>query len=710
MNVTSLAGLPERLRRRLAIHSRLLDTSRRTNSFSAEGDGAIQRIYVINLDRKPDRWHRLRRELSRFRDRSSKPLLHITRRFSAVDARYLDRHPDKKTLRPYYSLADQLLVEPNPHLQVDAKSRAHRIDMTKQEIAIALSHIGVWKLIAVGDAQYTLILEDDVYFRRGFAQRLDRAWLSLVDQARDHAFFDLLYLSFKEVGEAKIGAQQRQLEFLRKPDRGIWQASGYVMSRTGAQKLLKLLPVHGPIDLWLNLKFNKLDVLTCAQPIIEQRVDIPSTNSYSVLPVLSQMGVLTREKPLLFGKQRLPGPIFAYGPPGSGLSALATALSMLGYTCCSDVRELPSEESESLLMKRRDRRFNAYVNVGSLSGQVSSRLATLYPNARFISTGVGEGTSAGVSPERMLDLPHKHRDKWAPLSNFLGLEYPAFPYPECEDIDQRRLRNTSAIDEPTHPFTRLKFDPSPWRVPAEDWRGIAIVPTDRHIRSAVRPTHALSGKSRIDGKAWRLRNDTFPSNLALFTADNFSVDSTGTTRLTFREESTSVRLFTSAAIASGGKFLYGRFGAELRPPATSGLITGLFLHRNQPRQEIDIEFLGKDTTKMLVNVYYNPGVEGTKLEYGYRGTPVLIDLGFDASKKIHLYEIEWYADAIRWRVDGQVVCERLIWNPTPIPDLPMEFNLNLWHSRSKELAGDLDRLAVPSAVEIGSVGITEYRI
>jgi beta-glucanase (GH16 family) len=78
-----------------------------------------------------------------------------------------------------------------------------------------------------------------------------------------------------------------------------------------------------------------------------------------------------------------------------------------------------------------------------------------------------------------------------------------------------------------------------------------------------------------------------------------------------------------------------------------GLISGVFLHRNGPRQEIDIEFLGKDTTTMLVNVYYNPGPDGTRLEYGYRGTPTQFSLGFEAAEEFHRYEIEWHREAIR---------------------------------------------------------------
>jgi len=201
-----------------------------------------------------------------------------------------------------------------------------------------------------------------------------------------------------------------------------------------------------------------------------------------------------------------------------------------------------------------------------------------------------------------------------------------------------------------------------------------------------------------------LRDDTFPSNLALFAHDNFSVER-GHGRLTLREEPTEVRQFTSAAICSRHGYLYGKFSAEVRPANVPGLITGLFLHRNSPRQEIDIEFVGKDTRQMLTNVYYNPGGEGARMEYGYRGTPALVDLGFDASEEFHHYGIEWSATSIRWLVDGRLVHKRINWDPTPIPHLPMQFNVNLWHSRSTELAGKLDRGDLPAHVDLRTVEI-----
>lgn len=134
----------------------------------------------------------------------------------------------------------------------------------------------------------------------------------------------------------------------------------------------------------------------------------------------------------------------------------------------------------------------------------------------------------------------------------------------------------------------------------------------------------------------------------------------------------------------------------------------MFLHRNSPHQEIDIEFLGKNHYGFLVNVFYNPGTEGTKLEYGYRGTPVWINLDFDVTQDFHKYEIEWTEFFIIWRVDNKEVYKRNIWQPTPIPQLPMKFNINIWNSKSTELAGILDEKKLPTVVGIKSIEISQY--
>jgi hypothetical protein len=86
----------------------------------------------------------------------------------------------------------------------------------------------------------------------------------------------------------------------------------------------------------------------------------------------------------------LPASVFAFGKSGSGLNALATALSTLGYRCYSDITDLPANEKAQLFNRRRDMLFNAYVNVHSLDAPSLSALAKLHRNAHFIWTVDGE--------------------------------------------------------------------------------------------------------------------------------------------------------------------------------------------------------------------------------------------------------------------------------------------------------------------------------
>ena len=737
MNTARHSGFLSRLRYRAMLGARYLGTNASSETFGAgEHADAIQRIYVINLDREPDRWRQMGRELGSLRDRSGKPLAAISRRFSAVDARYYKGLPSRELIHPHYSLADQLFVQPSPRLDGSMDAQARAIEMTPQEVAVALSHVEVWKLIAESDRLYTLVLEDDVYFRRGFARILDNAWSELMQRSGHNAVVDMVYLSYKEADG--VVPRRPFSTLLFRPVTGLWQLSGYVLSRSGAKKLLGLLPVRGPVDLWLNHQFRGLDVFATQRSIIEQRPDLPSTNSYSVLPILSQVGVITREKPLLARSMAMPGPVFAFSKSGSGLAALAAALSMLGYRCCSDITALPASEHADLFGKKRGRVFDAYVNIGTLKPPALIELAKLYRQARFIITVDNEGQLAeslggpldgarevGILPAdenwpsdllmqlsehipgNVLVLPAQHRDKWELLCSFLGCDYPAHQYPEFEDQVQRVLFvGTCESDSDQWPQARrLKSDSSPWIVPRKDWHGLPLAEAGEAVQRSSGSSGLYTKFRELDSELWVLRDDTFPSNLALFRPSNFAIGTDNVAQLTLRKELTSVRQFTAASIASRRRYLYGRFVAEVRPSNVPGLITGIFLHRNAPRQEIDLEFLGKDTTKLLVNVYYNPGDEGTKLEYGYRGTPALIDLGFDASSEFHRYEIEWCSDSICWRVDGRLVHERVMWEPTPIPHLPMQFNVNLWHSRSKELAGRLAASKLPAQSYIRYIGI-----
>jgi GR25 family glycosyltransferase involved in LPS biosynthesis len=671
-------------------------------------------IFVINLDRQPDRWRDVRRELACILDASGKPLSERAIRYSACDARTdAQQSLDGCDIEPYYTLDDQLFVEPQPHALPDAFDLTRPISMSPAEIAVARSHVGVWKTIAESNAAYVLVLEDDVWLERGFGGIVDQAWREMEHADRTSPAFDILYVSYKEV---RYGAPKELLsKNVFRPERGLWFLSGYVLSKKGAQALLRHLPCHGPIDLWINHKFRELDVRALRRSVINQRFDTPSTNSYSILPALNRIGVLDDCDAALFHQRPTISPLFAFGTPGSGLSSLAMALSMLGYRCCSDIDRIPENEFERLIAGRAHRVFNAYVNVGSLQPHVRE-LMQRYPRAKFIVINGAERT-VDCSRDGILDelegadvlrLHPGNGNTWRSLCEHVRLPPPAAPYPTLRDIGQRRNRWAAIDTPPPHPAKQLRHDRSPWVVePHAGWAGISATVSERSWPLAPRVSFD-DDLADVHSGRWLLRNDTFAGNLGLFRPANVTAKLDGGLSLAVLQEPLGVRNLSAAAISSRRSFLYGRFEVSLQAQGVSGLVTGFFLHRDSPRQEIDIEITGNRPARLLVNVFYNPGVEGSKFDYGYRGTPTAVPLGFDASKASHRFAIEWDPCEIRWFVDGRLVHRRAEWNPTPIPHLPMTLHVNTWPTRSRELAGRLALRALPASAIVRSIAVDAF--
>lgn len=97
---------------------------------------------------------------------------------------------------------------------------------------------------------------------------------------------------------------------------------------------------------------------------------------------------------------------------------------------------------------------------------------------------------------------------------------------------------------------------------------------------------------------------------------------------------------------TNGFFGYGYYSVKMKAVAKPGVVTSFFTYTGRsdgnPWDEIDVEFLGKDTTKVQFN-YFTDGVGGH--EYLY-------NLGFDASKEMHEYGFKWAQDSITWYVDS----------------------------------------------------------
>jgi GR25 family glycosyltransferase involved in LPS biosynthesis len=670
----------------------------------------IERIYVINLDRRPDRWAKMERELRHVVNTEGVALADLTVRCSAVDAKDIAEFPPgSEEIYPFYTLEDQLFVEPQPRALPERVELNRLIPMTVQEIAVALSHISVWRQIAEGEQEHVPVLEDDVWFQNGFARQLDQAWEEVMAHEERKDRLDLLYLSYKEVLN---GAQKTILsKNIFRPVRGLWYLSGYVLSRRGACRLLRRLPCRGPVDLWINHQFKGLTVRATRRSIIAQRLDGESSNSYSILPVLNRIGVIDSEKASLFQVRPKEGPVFAFGSDNSGLSSLAMALSLLGYRCCSDLEELPRKEYERLLAGRTDRVFDAYVNIGSLT-RIIRELRQLYPRAKFIATmGQIENVDDIIhSTDGMTKsdpfLRSDEANKWRFLCEHLRCAPPTCSFPKIADLGQRRAIKLNPDSKGVTVAKNPKRDRSPWVIEScWNWEGIRTATSNRSQPAIGTVVAIKDSLGDLDSRRWVLRNDTFSGNLALFRPENVEFRAGGGVALSVRKESLGVRNYSAAAISSCNRYLFGRFEAVIQATNVPGVVTGFFLDRDSPRQEIDVEIAGHRPDRLIANVFYNPGNEGTRYDYGYRGAPSHVDLGFDTSRSAHRFAIEWEPGEIRWFVDDRLVHRRTNWDPTPIPHLPMTFHVNSWPSRSRELAGRLEVRLLPATTVVKSISI-----
>lgn len=705
MNLFEPLGGIRHLLHTMFMRLRVLLPKQKACAFGPVGAGysdRISNIYVINLDRQPQRLVAVTRELDRIVDCTGQPLSKLLIRHAACDAQALPAATlGGVDVDPYYTLADQLFVDPYPQVLPDTFDLTRPIRMSNAEIAVAQSHIDIWKRIGSSRAPYALVLEDDVWFEQDFGSLVDTAWEEMRDHDGADPDFDVLYLSYKEVkhGAPKIALSRSVF----RPERGLWYLSGYVLSKRGAQRLLALLPCRGPVDLWINQQFPATDVRALRRSVIPQRVDLLSTNSYSILPVLSQIGILSDATPGTFHQRPTETPVFAFGSQNTGLSSLATALAMLGYRCCSDLDDLPSVERERLLQGQRRRVFDAYVNVAALEPHIA-QLKVRYPGAKFIITG--EIPENFPLPPESVWHQRTVPKGWKELCEYLRMPPPSASYPSTAERGIRRLCPPAVTHEGPARGKLLEHDASPWVVPPSGhWHGIEVEHRQLGPRSGTFRVRFDDHLSELDASRWLLRDDTFPGNLALFRPSSVRVLPSGGLELVVASASLGVRELSAGAVSSLGQFLYGRFEANLRATNVPGLVSGFFLHRDLPRQEIDVEITGNRPDQLLANVFFNPGCDGAKFDYGYRGTPFAIDLGFDASEAFHTYAIEWAPDEIRWLVDDRLVHRRVLWDPTPIPDLPMTLHVNTWPTRSEELAGTLVRESLPAVAAVRRIAV-----
>ena len=136
--------------------------------------------------------------------------------------------------------------------------------------------------------------------------------------------------------------------------------------------------------------------------------------------------------------------------------------------------------------------------------------------------------------------------------------------------------------------------------------------------------------------------------------------------------------YTAGEARTALHYGYGDFEVSMKPAKKAGTASTFFtctgpydtdLEGNpQKHDEIDIEFLGKDTTKVQFNYFVN----------GQGGHEHMYNLGFDASKEYHTYGFRWTKDYIVWFVDGKPVYKVEASDTNVLPSAPGRMLMNYW--------------------------------
>ncbi len=149
-----------------------------------------------------------------------------------------------------------------------------------------------------------------------------------------------------------------------------------------------------------------------------------------------------------------------------------------------------------------------------------------------------------------------------------------------------------------------------------------------------------------------------------------TVDHGGGLELSLAPKSGGPSQFEGASIRRKSPAGFGRYEVTLQAARGQGVVTGAFVYTGPyygtRHDEVDIEFLGKDTTRILVSWFVDGKV-----------TSHWIPLGFDAAEKPRRYAFEWHADRIAWFVEGNEIFE-ITSRDTVLPSVPGYFFTNIW--------------------------------
>ncbi|GAA4889095.1 family 16 glycosylhydrolase [Ferrimonas pelagia] len=212
----------------------------------------------------------------------------------------------------------------------------------------------------------------------------------------------------------------------------------------------------------------------------------------------------------------------------------------------------------------------------------------------------------------------------------------------------------------------------------------ALIAAPKHTPPPSSAASFSDPLTTLDSQRWSLADgwsNGSPFDVA-WAADHVLFGDEGMTLILDDTESLGMA-YTSGEIRSNDYYGYGCYQVEMQPVSQDGVITAFFTFTgphdtpsggNGRHSEIDIEFVGDQTSYFQANFWTNDDAYANSHEY-------LVALPFDAAEAFHDYGFKWTSTGISWYVDGapvyQVFDSRR--DPTPkVTDSTQKIMMNLW--------------------------------
>ena len=159
--------------------------------------------------------------------------------------------------------------------------------------------------------------------------------------------------------------------------------------------------------------------------------------------------------------------------------------------------------------------------------------------------------------------------------------------------------------------------------------------------------------------------------------------------------------YKGAQLWRGKENHYGSYEIVMNAAAVPGVVSAFFIYTGpffkDPHDEIDVEFLGKDTTKIWINAFAD----------GKSQADQWIDLGFDAATTKAVYRFDWLPDYITWYVNDKEIY-RLTSKTHDLPSHAGRAYLSMW-AANKGQADWAGELPAEDVVAQMSVSCVSYR-